>query len=223
MYQSTTAGTGIVTGAVLSDSGAAIDGALVSSTAGCGSQSVNGYFLLMLPAGSHSLQVTAPGYAPRVLPGVTVGAGQTLEYNIVMTAASSDNGTTCIATRLCEDAHICPAALPLLRGFRDTVLAPAPAGRFFITAYYDLGPDVWRLCAANPALRDRAAALLARAVSNAARHPRGIPPGARDTLSAFLRDCEAVAPAPLRARISDMRRRMRQLPDGAVLPGDPRP
>ena len=175
----------------------------------------------MLPSGIHTLYVTAPGYAPLAQPSIAVGAGQSVEYTIVMTPVSSDNATTCLATRLLEGIDGFSTGLSLLRGFRDQVLVGTPAGRFFTRRYYELGPDLWNLLRSHPPLRDRAAGLMVRAASLVSQRPRGIPDGSLDTLSAFLFDCESAAPPPLRARINDMRCRMRRLPADRLPPGDP--
>ncbi len=230
MYQSTTAGNGIISGAITSDTGLAIEGAMVATAAGSGGQSVEGYYLLMLPAGVHSLQVMAPGYTPVVLPSVAVGAGQSVEQHIVMTAGSTDNNTNCLATRMLDIADR-DQKLTLLRTIRDAVLGKTPVGRLLIEEYYALGPELWQVLQHNPGLRRRCAGLMTSALAFARSLRAGtggsIPPGCMDSLSALLIDLEAAAPAPLRARVSRLRGIMRHLnPDAAwsqVEPGDPHP
>lgn len=230
MYQSTTAGTGIINGAITSDTGSAIDGAMVATSAGSGSQSVEGYYMLLVPSGVHALHITAPGYTPVSLPSVPVGAGQSVEQNIVMMPGSNDNNTTCLATRMIDGADR-DQKLGLLRTIRDTVLNKTTVGNFLIREYYSLGPGLWQVLQHSPELRLRCSALMGKAlmIAGSLRRDTGVtlPPGFMDSLSSFLVDLEAAAPDPLKSRIKGLRGAMRQLNLDAcrlqVLPGDPHP
>lgn len=219
MYQASTAGTGIVTGSVTSSSGLPIDGALIMASAGCGGQSVQGYYMVMIPAGVHSIQVTAAGYMPVMLPSVTLGAGQSIEQNIIMTPAG-DNGSTCLATRLFSGPSS-SNSLDLLRRYRDNVLIATPAGRFLINSYYSLGPEVWQVLEKNSPLRERATSLLARACFLAERRPDTLPPVSKDLLSSFLFDIESCAPPQVRQKIRSVRCSMRRICGDEL--GEPHP
>ena len=177
----------------------------------------------MLPAGIHSLHVTAPGYAPLLVPSVSVAAGSSSEQKIIMTSAASDNATTCIATRLLQGYRNTAQHLTCLRQFRDNVLAASPAGRALINHYYRLGQGIWQVVAQNPHLRQRATLLIAQALQRALYETRSVPPGCRDILSSFLVDVETCAPLPLRNDIRALRCDLRHLDDEDSRLGDSQP
>ncbi|MCX8043702.1 MAG: hypothetical protein N3B18_06190 [Desulfobacterota bacterium] len=222
MYQATTAGTGIITGSIVSSTGLPIDSAQIITSAGCGTQSVQGYYLLMMPAGMHSLQVMAAGFTPLMLPSVTVAAGQCIEQTIVMTPASPDNGTNCLASQLLTGNDRFDN-LELLRTFRDGALHSLTGGAFFINSYYSLGADIMQVLGHNRYLRDRALSLIIRALPFAAHPPNVLPSGTLDLMSSFLVAVESCAPPDTKIRLSAMRCRMRHVLSHTQRHGDSHP
>lgn len=213
LYQSTTAGTGIITGTITSaDNGRAITGALVSAF-GSNGQSVEGYYLLLVPAGVHSLVVTAPGYAQVVPPSVAVSAGQSVEQNIVMAPADQDNSSNCLAGLMLKGSSR-SADLQALRNLRDHFLAKTPIGRRFTSLYYDLGNDIRPVLQKSPGLKQRCAQLIGRSLPYARLALSGekthLPAFLMDDISSFLFDLEAASPPDTKKKINKLRQELKQ-------------
>lgn len=145
LFSSTTTGCGIITGTVTSKgSGAPIDGAVVASDVGVHCMSSAGFYCLVLPAGSHSLTVSAPGFLSQATPELHVQSGETLEYGLCLSPVAGDNGTVCLAEKLFEydrNAQVIHA----LRLFRDRILSRSQSGRLLISLYYEYGEGIWNL------------------------------------------------------------------------------
>ena len=138
--------TGIITGTVTDiQTGGKLSNVLLQTDAGVSSVSVEGYYLMLHPAGTYTLTATAIKYDKYTAP-VTVAAGQTVTLDIAMTPSSGP----CPATAIYGDGS---DEIRILRAFRDTVLSKSRIGRRIIKLYYRTAPsllkslegrDVWK-------------------------------------------------------------------------------
>lgn len=126
-------GTGVITGTVIdNDTKEFLDGVDVSITAGVTGKSVQGYFLLLAPAGTHTLYAHAYGYLQvKVYQSVKVEAGEIVYQDIVMMPYPPVK--PCLAeTIFGENSTECR----VLRQVRNKVLSGSAAGEKIIRAYY---------------------------------------------------------------------------------------
>jgi len=139
-YQYATAGSGLLTGTVSSDADEPIDNAAITASCGGHCLSSSGYYLLMLPAGSHTLTASAPGYATSMHTGLLIQSGQTATCDIKLRHQAG----TCIIERL---LHGSPHAsgLARLRHFRDRVLRTCFWGEGLIRLYYAISAKLCSL------------------------------------------------------------------------------
>ncbi len=153
LYSSSTAGTGIISGSVTNAvTGEPVDGAVVTSSVGANSVTADGYYLMMVPAGIHTLQAALAGYVPQAAPAVTVSAGTAVEQNLTLQPAPQDNETVCLATSLLSGPQQ-DSTMSLLRDCRDRLLLQSRSGRALVRLYYAAEKTVQSLCLESPALR----------------------------------------------------------------------
>ncbi len=154
LFRSTVAGTGVISGSVIhAETGEMLDGAVISTPSGSNGLADNGYFMLLVPAGVHTLQVSLGGYRQVTVPSVTVSAGTAVEQVCTMLPAGEDNGT-CFLESLLDGASR-TARLQTLRTFRDQVLFATPQGKGLVNAYYHLGKEISAVLRKNPDLEER--------------------------------------------------------------------
>ncbi len=213
LYMSSTAGTGVITGSVYCPStDTLIDDAVVSTSTGSSSISVDGYFMLLVPAGVHSLFVTVPGYTLLSVPSVTVGAGMSVEHSLEVVESENNGDTVCLATALLPPGRR-SQRIPVLRAFRDKILSKTAFGGFLADTYYTLGTDIIPVLLSHPALLHRAADLARSSVTVASMMLGGMQPGIHthlDSASRLLTDIEAVSPPALKKRLNDFRCAMKK-------------
>lgn len=127
--------TGIITGTVTDiQTGEKLSNVLLQTDAGVSSVSVEGYYLMLHPAGTCTLTATAIKYDKYTAP-VTVAAGQTVTLDIALTPSSGP----CPATAIYGDGS---DEIRILRAFRDTVLSKSRIGRQIIKLYYMTAPPL---------------------------------------------------------------------------------
>ncbi|MEI6125671.1 MAG: hypothetical protein WCQ99_03870 [Pseudomonadota bacterium] len=213
LYAATTAGAGILTGSITSQkTGLPIDGALVSTAYGSHSLSVDGWYLLLLPEGIHSLQVQSPGYIQASASSAAVAAGESREQNFTLAPVGQDNGTLCLASLLLDGTphH---SRLGLLRAFRDRVLAKTPLGKRLASFYYTHGKEIGLIAQHNPRLQQRCLKLLTAAIPAVEKSLAGTQqnPGSElfNEASCLLYDIEQSASQNLRNEINRIRRTIR--------------
>ncbi len=210
--QSTIAGTGVVSGMITSTlTKTPIGEAYVRSTAGTGAQSNNGFYLMLVPSGQHTIQVTAPGYFQVGSSTVYVNAGGATEFNLTMTPSGS--GTpNCISEQLLQ-AQPDSSDLRPLRAFRDNILIKTAYGRSIISLYYGMGGEILPVLESNARLKALCISLIRTAAASAraavAGKPLSLPAGFMDKASAFLMELEQASPADLRQKIKKLRCDMR--------------
>jgi len=214
LFQTTTTGTGVVTGLITTEStGKPIDAASISTTSGSSCLSTEGYYLLLLPAGVHTLQVNAPGHQLKTVSGITVVAGQSVSHDIALSPLADSNSNQCLATALFHGNPF-HKSLALLQRYRDTVLRKTEQGRIFIDQYYRRGDQVWEVLQKHPDIKRRCLKLAEKVmpfVSLAlSRTSAALPPSILNELSALLYDIEQVAPKDLQKIILHVRYRMKR-------------
>lgn len=209
LYTVTTAGAGYVSGRIISQTTAQpVDGAIISSDSGSHGISSAGYYMLMLPSGSHTLQVTASGYLPASLQAVTVAPGESVEHNVSLQAVGQDNGSACFAELLVAGTPY-GYSLPLLRSLRDRVLAQSPGGKQLADLYYTCGRDIWDSVKNNEGIRQRCLQLLLKALPCIGDYLAEQKPFAYSLLNEaalLLFDIEQSAPQNLKSRIHRIRK-----------------
>ncbi len=150
LYRTNTAGTGVIYGNVVSqDTGENIDRALISSDLGSNTISDKGLYLMLASAGVHCLNIQASGYQGSNFPGVTVGAGSSVNLDIVLKPSS--NGDPCLFSKILSK----PAEKPMLdffRTFRDGYLQKFGQGRQLVAFYYKSGKNFRVAMEKNPVL-----------------------------------------------------------------------
>ena len=213
ILQCSSSGTGLLSGAITAqDTGGMIDNAAVASSSGSSCASSDGFYLLMIPAGVHDIEVAADGYDSASLSGITVNAGEIVTRDITLSPAGSDDGG-CAATELLKN-NANRKHLPVLRAFRDAVLKKSVAGKNLVSRYYAAGSEVRDVLKRNPRLRARALKLLQHAMpvvlASRAAQSVSIPAELLNEASCFLFDLEQASPAGLKARIYTFRREMKQ-------------
>lgn len=213
IFQCLSSGTGLLSGTITAkDTGDTLDNAAVSSSSGSSCASSEGFYLLMMPAGVHNIEVSSDGYDSAALSGITVNAGEIVTRDITLSPEGSNNGG-CAATELLKNSaggkH-----LPLLRAFRDTVLKKSPRGNRLTALYYAAEGDVRKVLKKNPQLRARAVRLLQRAMpvvlSSLGKKSAAAPAELLNEASCFLFDLEQASPVHLKARIKTLRREMKE-------------
>lgn len=227
LYQSNIAGSGTITGSVTCpDRSEYVSNAVVATSTGSSAVTTEGYFMLLVPSGVHTLRVTMPGYTQVSVPSVTVSAGTSVEQNIelVYTGTGGSNAS-CLAETVSRGTQT-HNALESLRRLRDTKLTASKIGQYCIDCYYRLGPRVAGVIMSDPSLRRACRALLRSSVAAAANMLASDtlqpPPGYRDRICRFLVDLELRCPPELRADISSARALLRRLPGTDLLPERPR-
>ncbi len=215
LYRASTTGSGIITGIISSqDTSSVVDGAIVSSYSGSNCLSVEGYYMLMVPAGIHTLQVQASGYEQTSVPAITVSAGQSTTQNIVMMPVPEDNSTSCLAS-LILDKPSDKNNISLLRKFRDAVLNRTATGRHLTEIYYRTGRDVWSVLEKNPELNKRCLKLLTKSFpvikAFLNKNQTDLPSSLLNELSCFLFELEQLSPPEIKKQVNDLRKSMKNL------------
>jgi hypothetical protein len=128
-------GTGTITGTVTDIlTGDTLTGVQIQTDAGVSSVSVEGYYLMLHPAGTCTLTAKAIKYDQYTV-SVTVAAGQIVKLDIAMTPSSGP----CPATAIYGDGS---DEIRILHAFRDTVLSKSRIGRQIIKLYYMTAPPL---------------------------------------------------------------------------------
>ena len=206
--QSTIAGMGIISGMITSTfDNAKIGNASVQSTAGTGAQSDQGFYLMLVPSGQHSIQASAPGFLQVSSSSVYVNAGGTTELNITMTP-EDNKPTLCISDQLLQRTADSNQLQPL-RALRDSILKKTELGKTIISRYYSLGKDVLPVLLGNAHLKTQCLKLLGSSAEIAHTAASGknllLPPGFMDKASSFLFALEKASPAELQKKIRTLR------------------
>ncbi|MCX5903715.1 MAG: carboxypeptidase regulatory-like domain-containing protein, partial [Proteobacteria bacterium] len=208
LYQYSAAGSGIVTGTITAeDTGKPVDAAQVSSSCGSTCVSAEGYYLLLMPSGTHTVDISAEGYYAATIAGVQVLAGGSMVRNISLEPR--------------KDSGSCPAAallsnmpgrryLAVLRRFRDGVLDKSRDGQELIALYYARGPSLINVLEKRQDLRARCLSLLTQCLPALEAALSGqalsLSPALADDISSLLTAIEQVSPAETRAAIDKLRR-----------------
>ncbi len=211
LFSSTTAGSGVISGSIMhAETGELIDGATVSTTIGANSVSSEGYYLLLVPAGVHTLQVTYPGYIQTAPPTVTVAAGTTVQQDCILQPTGSDNGT-CLAEALLDRPQH-KDVLCSLRVFRDRVLSRSGPGQYVIKQYYILGDDIVQVLTTYPELKTRCRDLLLKSLplveALLAEKKMQSSQTVKQGLTNLLKDLERASPAGLAKQLHSLRNRL---------------
>jgi hypothetical protein len=211
LYQYTAAGSGLISGSVTAeDSGSPVDAAHFSSSCGSTCESANGFYLLLVPAGVHTIDVAADGFHTERITGVQVPSGGSIVRDISL--RPQGDSTSCPASALLADKARWKH-LALLRIFRDSVLAATAEGRKLTACYYAYGPAFLNLLSRRQDLRKRCASLLLKCmpVLESARPGKTLQlpaPLARD-ISSLLQALEEASPAELGAAFAQLRSYLR--------------
>ncbi len=207
IYQYAASGTGVLTGIITSlTTGVPVDGAdIYAPASGTSARSVNGYYLLLLPAGVHTIEIRAAGYESAIMTNMLIAAGQNLIQDVALVPAPS---APCVATWLLADTpHF--DHLSAVRAFRDEVLNSSATGRALIARYYATGDAIQSVLAAHPELKARGQELLVSVVQllHTARigSPLPIPERLWQEGQLFLRLLESAAPQPLKRQLREIR------------------
>jgi len=153
---SSTSGTGIVFGEVTdAEKGEPVSGVSIRSTVGGTSETDDGYYLLLGPAGNYNVTASNSAYKDASR-SVSVPSGGSIEANMLMKPRDFDDGTEggqggCPAALALKDQG---GALAILRSFRDTALEKTGTGRNYIRKYYRFAPEVTALLGQNPGLME---------------------------------------------------------------------
>jgi len=130
-------GTGVISGMITdAATGNPIDGALITTTLNVSFKAIDGYYIMLHPAGLFSLTVSAEGYAPASSDCMLDGCALLQKDFSLLPVNTSDNAP-CIVDYL-FGAHSPEASL--LRNFRDTVLQKTAWGRKCVQTYYAFSP-----------------------------------------------------------------------------------
>ena len=146
-----TEGLGVISGRVISGlTGEMIDNADVSSDSSeC--LSVDGYYMLLVPAGVHTITASCSGYRHESLSSVSVDAGEQVAKDIFLQPIEDSDGS-CIVTML-EGLDINNRVVKRFREFRRGVLGRSVAGRMVIRLYYLASPFMCRLANRSEKIR----------------------------------------------------------------------
>ncbi len=227
LYTTSTAGTGIITGTVSSvrDTGP-IDAAVVGTNLGVSGISSQGYYLLLVPSGVHTLTASHGSYENTSVASIQVQAGQSVEQDIVMTpvkATNNGNGSeTCIASYLVPKQQVPDDLLQEFRAFRDSVLKKTALGRYLIKSYYTFGKDIIAVLQQNLPLKQKHLKYVLQVhpeirsyLQNNRLH---IKSRHLTALSNILYELERYSPHKLSAEISKMRLRLRSFTNSCAVP-----
>ena len=207
---STIAGTGIISGMVTTNAGLPLSNVSLTSSAGTGSQSEQGVYLMICPSGMHDIRATAAGYIQTGATMVQVQAGGSSQFNIMM-EPFADNSTNCLSENILRDTPESRYLKPL-RAFRDNVLKKTPFGKDIIAQYYQLGGEIVPILLGNVRLREKCKKLLGKSaeiILARAGKPLTLPPGFMDEASDFLFELEKNSPQQVRGKINKLRSDMR--------------
>jgi hypothetical protein len=184
MYQFRTAGSGILSGTISSaQTGAPINEAVLSTSYGGTCISSNGYYLLMVPAGTHTVTAQAFGYLSSTESGIVVNAGESSTRDITLIAQS--NNQTCPATLLLKGTKR-EYMLAGFRDFRDRVLTGNSFGRELIKYYNNSGNSLLKLIQKHSGIKKRCLTLLDRLMPLITSALKGNPLIIPDPLSAEI-------------------------------------
>ena len=162
LYQYQTTGTGILTGVISSaQTNDLIDSATLSASCGGTCSSSNGYYLLMLPAGIHSVTAQAAGYVPATFSGITIHSGESSPLDISLQPTGDD--ATCPATLILKNRKH-RHQLSILKKFKDNVLKKTPKGNELINLYYRNGNRLWNLLQNHQQIKERCFVLLTKLI-----------------------------------------------------------
>jgi hypothetical protein len=209
IYQYASSGTGILTGIITSKAtNDTIDGADVFAAA-CGNScvAVDGYYLMLLPAGVHTIEVRAPGYETTTVTNIPIMAGQSATHDVAL--APHSVYASCPATALLKGTPY-QNDLRAFRKFRDDVLSKTEQGRSLIMFYYAAGDIIWKVLEAHPGLKARCLQLavdLLPIIGSSGNGPLlPLPERLLHDGLCFLHDFERAAPEPLKKQLRQLRR-----------------
>lgn len=153
----TAAGTGVISGSVTEvETGTPVDQVIISTTGGGYTQSQNGYYLMLSPAGVFTLTASDPLHAPASL-SVNLTSGSAVEANILLLPKGSTDPGICPVEELFQGSD---DVLQLARQFRDAVLPMTGYGTSSIAKYYRFAPEITACIGNDAALRDDIAAAM---------------------------------------------------------------
>ncbi|MCX5896182.1 MAG: carboxypeptidase regulatory-like domain-containing protein, partial [Proteobacteria bacterium] len=201
IYQYAAGDTGTLCGIITSaETGAPIDAALVSVSCGSSCMSSDGYYLMLVPSGTHTIEVQAAGYERADFPGIAVSSGQSVSYDIAL--HPSDN--TCPATALLLDSPY-QNYLENLKAFRDRVLRRTSRGKELISLYYTAGAELVSLLNAHPELRTQCLSVMREIMpavaASLADMPVSIPASVLNKIETVVSDIEGVASENMKVKI----------------------
>jgi len=210
LYSSQTSGTGVILGEITSfATGDYIHRAQVSTNTGSNCLSDEGYYMLLVPSGAHTLRIQSDQYGTATS-SVTVSAGRSVVKNILLTEGGTDNGT-CAASQLFPGRHNI-TTLDILRRARDTVLTKSRLGHELTRKYYALGGDVLNVLERNPTIKKRSKQLIKKYLpfirqTVLQKHVKAPASLKKDALS-FLHELELASPDDLRGKLRLLRRKI---------------
>jgi hypothetical protein len=137
-------GPGTITGFVSdAKTGEPVHTAVIKTTGNRVDLPDRGYYLMIHQSGEFSLEATAPGYLTYTK-AFALQAGETITIDIPMLPEqTTPTEPPCIIEELYGAGSQETMAI---RQYRDTVLAPTPAGRTIIQLYYKVSPSLAALC-----------------------------------------------------------------------------
>jgi len=147
-----TGGLGMISGSVVSAaSGIGIDNAVVlSGSSSC--LSVEGYYMLVAPAGVHTISISCNGYIPKSLSGIKLNGGENITQDILL-QQSDDKNESCLITFLFpEDKD--RRVIKTYKEFRNRVLKKTETGSCVIEEYYKKSRPVCTILKDWPVLRE---------------------------------------------------------------------
>jgi photosystem II stability/assembly factor-like uncharacterized protein len=211
LFQYSASGSGLLNGVITAeDTGQLLDAVQVSSSCGSTCVSAEGYYLLLMPSGMHSVDISAAGYHTATLAGVQILAGESIARDIALEPRS--DSSTCPAVALLKNM---PGRmyLPVLRKFRDSVLGSSRDGRELIALYYRLGPALIPVLEKQQDLRVRCLDLLDRCMPAIESALSGKIFSLSETLDsdarALLAELENAAPLNMKASFTQLKRVLR--------------
>jgi len=146
-------GSGVIAGMITDiSSGETIDGASITTTGGVSSISIDGYYIMLHPAGAFTITVNANGYM-QASAEVTVEGCSAVnkDFSMIPLDKPSDNSTCLVESVYGADS----VEVKFFRNFRDDVLNKTPEGQEIISLYYKWSPVIVKTIKENEEIKEK--------------------------------------------------------------------